>query len=386
MFSHNSSTRRRQLIALGFLASTALLTGTLLVAYSLRLPSVKRTKNPRSIQALGAARSQGKLRRVGSVALPGRPTALAMLPDNRVVVGLTRDDGEAFLEIRDATAKAVEHRFSVKAPVYLLRVAPSGKELVYATDLPEGKLYRLDLTQMQTSLLAVADHPSNPWCRAAYSPDSQLLAFVTGGRTATLIDTKTGAQRAQIPLVGTGTYDDRIDSLSFSPQGDQLALGGVVQHQSVLQLWDVNTQQPSVFWVPGTGSLTYSPDGQFVAGLDRDGRYYVRRVTDGRAVRQGGDLPAIFRDTPTSWGDEAIHYPGRGGTLRFLPGTNYLIFAGDTEAGVVDLTGQAQWLFLPVSFPSHLQRYYGDAHAACSEDGKRLLLHDFHSVYFFERD
>ena len=375
MFSHNSFTRRRQSIASAFLASTVLLTGALLVAYSPRLPFVKRTESAES----RVAGSRGGLRRVGSAALHGRPTALAMLPDNRVVVGLTRDDGEAFLEIRDATAGVIERRFSVKAPVYLLRVAPSGKELVYATDLPESKLYRLDLTQMQTSLLAVADRPSAPWCRAAYSPDSQLLAFVTGGRTATLIDTKTGAQRAQISLVGTGASDDRIDSLSFSPQGDQLALGGVVQHQSVLQLWDVKTQQPSVFWVPGTGSLTYSSDGNFLAGLDRDGRYYVRRVTDGQEVRQGGDLPV-------SWGNEANHYPGRGGTLRFLPGTNTLLFAGDTEAGMADLAGQAQWLFLPVSFPSHLRRYFGDAHAACSADGKRLLLHDFHSLYFFERD
>ncbi len=373
MLSLNPITRRRQFLALTGLVGTSLLTLSLFASGLFkRSTSSARLPLPQPLPPY--------LRLIQEISLSSRPTAVAYLPDGRVVVALMEEGIRSWLEVRDATGTVQERQIEIStAPIYLLQVAPNGKELVCATDRPDGRIYRLPLETWELSVVAICRDPSQPWCRVAYAPNSQTLAYANGYDNVTLLDTTTQQEQAVIALERTAPShpQDRAISLAFTPDGKKLAIGGLLYQREVVQVWDIATRQHTTLPpLTGVGGLCYSDDGQFLAGVNGLGQVTVRHASNGTQVRMVGDLEA-------SWG---ITRPGRGGTLRFLPGTTTLLFAGDGEAGLAEVAGgKGHWLLFQ-TFPENQRPYFGDSHAACSQDGKKLLLHDNETLYFYERN
>jgi WD40 repeat protein/serine/threonine protein kinase len=150
-----------------------------------------------------------------------------------------------------------------------LAFSSDGKALADST----GLIYEIDSGKELATFPGQGDRPM------AFSCDGTILAFIDG-KTITLLDVRTGKQRASVRAASQG-----VGCMAFSPDGTQLATGS----DKGVTLWDpVGGQERSTFKISDGQviSLAFSPNGKQLATGSDDGTvrlwepaYPLERVT-----------------------------------------------------------------------------------------------------------
>lgn len=147
-----------------------------------------------------------------------------------------------------------------------------------------------------------------------FSPDGKLLA-VSGFNEVLLLSAETGERVAR--LVGKS---ERIESISFSPEGDRLAVtAGQPALKGEVQIWDVATRK-QVLSAPVTSDTLYgaswSPDGKLVAFGCADNTVRAIDAKTGQQVLQQGSHTDWALDTVFSTDGSHLISVGRDRTAK----------------------------------------------------------------------
>lgn len=119
----------------------------------------------------------------------------------------------------------------------------------------------------------------------AFSPDGKLLASVSSDGTAKVWDWKDGK------LLKSLDFPADVITVSFSPDGQILAVGGVDEPQNQLKMaaiWTVlvGSWEPLIKFPEyvNMSAMAYSPDGNTLVGGGTSGTVLVWRTSDGAAL------------------------------------------------------------------------------------------------------
>lgn len=141
--------------------------------------------------------------------------------------------------------------------VTLIRISPSGRLLVRASDEP---LTVFDLAS--GDVVASFDRAF----RAEFSPDEKLLAAANPDGTVTLLDLATGKQLEKLNT-------DHVRWLRFSPDSSKLATSPWYSGEEyAMKVWDIRTGR-LLFQFAAHGyrhDLSFSPDGTLLATVGSD--------------------------------------------------------------------------------------------------------------------
>ncbi len=117
----------------------------------------------------------------------------------------------------------------------------------------------------------------------AFSPDGQLLASASSDGTAIIWDWRNG------DIVKTLNFPDQVGSVSFSPNGQTLAVGGLDDLENLkAAIWTFSTST----WEPllkipeyvNITAMTYSPNGRMLIGGGASRNVQVWRTSDGTSI------------------------------------------------------------------------------------------------------
>jgi WD40 repeat protein len=255
-----------------------------------------------------------------------------------------------------------------------LAFTPDGTVLASAGGNNSDFAIRLwDLVNGQ-SLGPLEGHNGIVW-GVAFSPDGQLLASVSSDRTAKIWDWRSKT------LIKTLDFPAEVVSLSFSPDGQSLAIGGVDEMQNQVQhaaIWTytVGSWQPLVkfpeylditalaysprggvlvgggtsrnvqVWQAGDGTPVYtlshahqvskaavSPDGSTLATATcltvvnnecSEGGVWLWNLPAGKLIQKLGNFPNVVESVAFSADGSTLIAGSRDGTMRFYPTTDYV--------------------------------------------------------------
>jgi len=159
-----------------------------------------------------------------------------------------------------------------------------GKVLASAGGNNEDFAIRLWDVAGGQSILKLDGHTGIVW-GLAFSPDGQMLASVSSDATAKIWDWRNGT------LIQSLDFPAEVVSVSFSPDGRILAVGGVDEPQGDIQnaaIWtfSVSSWQPLLkfpeYW--NIEAMVYSPDGRWLIGGGTSRNVKVWRTGDGTSV------------------------------------------------------------------------------------------------------
>lgn len=153
-------------------------------------------------------------------------------------------------------------------------ISPNGR---YVAFLSEKNLFSIDLfladnrtgrvirKLLSTTRHAHLDALSYLESAGAWSPDGKLFGFVAfvGGRNRlVLVDVQTGRIRQEIEVPGVPAFSNPV----FSPDGRHLVVSGLVNGQTDLYLYDLDTRQTRALTNDRYSELqpAFSPDGRTV--------------------------------------------------------------------------------------------------------------------------
>jgi WD40 repeat protein len=158
-----------------------------------------------------------------------------------------------------------------------LAFSPDGTVLASAGGNTEDFAIRIWDVGSGQLLHTLDGHTSIVW-QIAFSPDGQMLASVSSDGTAKIWDWRTGADTKSLD------FPDQVVSVTFSPDGQTLAVGGVeAWPNAAIWTFSVPSWQPemklSEYWnIP---AIVYSPDGQVLVGGGTSRNVGIWRTSDG---------------------------------------------------------------------------------------------------------
>jgi WD40 repeat protein len=161
---------------------------------------------------------------------------------------------------------------------------PDSAVLAWAGGNAEDFAIRLWDVANGQSIGRLDGHTGIVWA-VTFSSDGQMLASVSSDRTAKIWDWRNRTLIQSIDLPG------EIVSVSFSPDGQILAVGGVDEPQGDVQnaaIWTFFTGS----WNPllkfpeylNISALAYSPDGRFLVGGGTSRNVQIWRTSDGTSL------------------------------------------------------------------------------------------------------
>lgn len=134
------------------------------------------------------------------------------------------------------------------------------------------------------SLGTLPGHTGIIW-DVAFSPDGQMLASVSSDKTAKIWDWRNGT------LLKSLDFPGEVSSVSFSPNGQTLAVGGVDEPQNQIQnaaIWtfSVGSWKPLLKFPEylNITAMAYSPDGRWLIGGGTSRNVQVWQASDAASL------------------------------------------------------------------------------------------------------
>lgn len=218
------------------------------------------------------------------------PTELTLLPittQTPVPITLTPPSATpTLISIRDNTLSMLEIFMNVGGGELLRSAAFTPDSTVLATaggNVEDFAIHLWDVASGE-SIGKLDGHTGIVW-GVAFSSDGQMLVSVSSDKTAKIWDWRNRTLLKSLDLPG------EMVSVSFSPDGQILAVGGVDEPLGDLQnaaIWTyfVDSWNPLLkfqeYW--NITALTYSPDGKFLIGGGTSRNVQVWRTSDGTSI------------------------------------------------------------------------------------------------------
>lgn len=165
-----------------------------------------------------------------------------------------------------------------------LAFTPDGTVLASAGGNNDDFAIRLWDVASGQSIGTLDGHSGIVW-GVAFSPDGQILVSVSNDATAKIWDWRNGT------LLQTLDFPSEVVSVSFSPNGQILAVGGVDEPLGDVQnaaIWtfSVDSWKPLLkfpeYW--NISALVYSPDGRWLVGGGTSRNVQIWRTGDGTSI------------------------------------------------------------------------------------------------------
>jgi len=175
--------------------------------------------------------------------------------------------------------------FQLKDVVHSLAFTPNGTILAATGgNTTDFAIHLLDIVNGKP-LSDLNGHTGIVWS-LAFSPNAEILASVSSDKTAKIWDWRNGTMIQSLDFPG------QVVSVSFSPDGQTLAVGGVDEPQNQIQnaaIWtfSVDTWQPlmKVTEYLNITAMAYSPNGNWLVGGGTSRNVQVWRSSGGPAIR-----------------------------------------------------------------------------------------------------
>jgi len=187
------------------------------------------------------------------------------------------------ISIREGTVYLLENFMTVTEDEDVRSVAfsPDGKVLAAAGGSADD--FNIHLWDVATGQLVgvLNGHTDIVW-GLAFSPDGQLLASVSRDHQAIIYDWRNGE------IAKILDFPSEVVTISFSPDGQTLAVGGVNKpqeqgHNAAIWTYSVNSWAPSVKFLEyiNITAMAYSPSGDILIGGGSSRNLQVWRTSDG---------------------------------------------------------------------------------------------------------
>ena len=191
---------------------------------------------------------------------------IAFSPDGtRIAVG----DLDGKTTLCDIETRKILNAFTHRAQVAALAFSPDGRLLATGSRDRTAKLWDVETETMRATI------PHEDWItHVAFSPDGRLLTTASRNGSVALWNVETEAVHFTMP------HKDWITHVAFSPDGRLLATSSA---DKISKLWDVETGENC--WTAtcegSAESIVFSTDNQYVAMRPRTGTVDIRSVDDG---------------------------------------------------------------------------------------------------------
>jgi WD40 repeat protein len=220
-----------------------------------------------------------------------------------------------------ATGKPL-HTLPADKQVRALAMSPDGKLLAGAGDDPTIQLWEVATGKPSGSLPGHSD-----WVLAlAFSPDSKRLASGGYDGIVRLWEMGAGKKLRDVPITPQPPPKGPADpvpvlSLAFSPDGKELAVGGVDGQVRLLGAADGKLLRALAGHTSAAAGLAYHPGGKVLASAGKDRTVRLWDPTNGQAIKS--------LEGHTAWAQ---------GVVFFARGTRLASVGADQTVRVWDLT------------------------------------------------